>query len=133
MKKNKLVSLLILVYVFLNISKTDAQTWNIGYPDSTKVIATLTDKKLIIKGNGGMKNYPSYGTWKDKAISTIHIAIGITNIDHHCFKDCGELKSVVIPEGLVSIGELAFKNCINLTDINIPNSIIVIQKNAFDA
>ncbi|MFH6936369.1 leucine-rich repeat domain-containing protein [Flavobacterium sp. FlaQc-30] len=131
MKKYILITFLTIVFL-LCVSKTNSQTWNIGYPDSTKVTATLTSKKLIIRGKGEMKNYPIYGTWKDKAISTIHIENGVTNIGHHAFYDCNELKSITIPEGMTSIGESAFKNCENLEFIIIPNSITVIKEHAFE-
>ncbi|MFH7039499.1 leucine-rich repeat domain-containing protein [Flavobacterium plurextorum] len=128
---NKKITFLTIVFL-LYVSKTNAQTWNIGYPDSTKVTATLTSKKLIIRGKGEMKNYPIYGRWKDKAISTVQIENGVTNIGNHAFYDCNDLKSISIPEGVTSIGESAFKNCENLEFIIIPNSITVIKERAFE-
>ena len=120
----------VIVFILSNITKANAQTWEIGYPDASKVIATLIDGKLIIKGTGDMKNYPRQKIWKD-SIKIISIEKGVTNIGNFAFYDCRKLKSIIIPEGVTSIGEFAFQNCINLEDITIPKSVKVIKKNAF--
>ena len=133
MKKKKLITFLNLVFVVIQISNTNAQTWNIGYPDRTSVTATFSNKLLVIKGKGDMKNYPIYETWKNKEIENVQIENGVTNIGHHAFYDCNKLKSISIPEGVTSIGESAFKNCENLENVIIPNSTVEIKENAFES
>ena len=48
-----------------------------------------------------------------------------------CFRDCGELTAIFLPESLKAIGEEAFRNCTALRGIQIPESVAFIGKNAF--
>jgi len=47
----------------------------------------------------------------------------VTSIGEEAFEDCGNLKSVVIPNSVTSIGDDAFYDCIGLTSVTIPNSV----------
>lgn len=47
------------------------------------------------------------------------------------FHDCGNLKSVTIPDSVTKIGKYAFRSCEALTAINIPNSVTHIGEGAF--
>lgn len=110
--------------------KLNAQTWNIGYPDSSKVTATLYRDTLIITGTGDMKNYPRNKTWHDKIVY-VRIENGVTNIGHYAFNRCNLLNSVTISESVKVIGEFAFQDCSKLKNIVIPNSVETIKRNAF--
>ena len=131
MNKIKYIALLTIVFNFLLVTKANAQTWNIGFPDTTKVKAILTGNKLVIEGMGAMKNYPRHKIWKD-SVTSVYIKKGVTNIGHHAFYDCRKLKTITIPDGVTVIGESAFKNCKNLATVIIPNSVTVIKRNAFE-
>ena len=47
------------------------------------------------------------------------------------FKDCKELKSVIIPEGIRGIGDEAFMGCKNLGDVVLPSTLRSIGRRAF--
>ena len=48
------------------------------------------------------------------------------------FRDCTNLKSVVIPDSVEEIGRRAFEGCIGLTSVAIPNSVKEIGGRAFN-
>jgi hypothetical protein len=126
----RLVIVFFIIIIQLNFIELQAQTWNIGYPDTTKVTATLTGDTLLIRGSGEMKNYPKNKTWHDRIVY-VHIENGVTNIGHFAFNRCYQLKSVSISESVKSIGESAFEDCSKLKDVVIPNSVTLIKGNAF--
>lgn len=55
----------------------------------------------------------------------------VTQIVEHGFKDCVNLKSIVIPNSIISIGDSAFSGCYNLSNIILPDSLISIGDSAF--
>lgn len=130
MTRIRLVILLSVITIQLNITELNAQTWNIGYPDSSKVTATLNGDTLLITGTGDMKNYPRNKTWHDKIVS-VRIENGVTNIGHFAFNRCYQLNSVSISESVKVIGEFAFQDCSKLKNVVIPNSVESIKRNAF--
>lgn len=129
-----LITIAILTNCSCSVNKVNVQRWNIGYPDTTKVTATLKGNTLIITGKGEMGNYPIYKSWHESKnnITNVVIKKGITHIGNHAFYDCHQLQSVSIPKGMVSIGEFAFKNCYKLENVIIPISVTTIKKNAFE-
>ena len=56
----------------------------------------------------------------------------VTSIGNCAFRDCANLKSVIIPDSVTSIGDMAFSGCTSLKEIVIPNSVISIGYGAFD-
>lgn len=55
----------------------------------------------------------------------------VTALGDGCFRDCGELTAIYLPETLKAIGEETFKNCTALQGIRIPESVAFIGKHAF--
>ena len=55
----------------------------------------------------------------------------ITHIDDAAFRDCDNLRAVVIPASIRSIGSEAFSNCTNLRSVDIPNGVTSIGEFAF--
>ena len=115
-----------------------AQTWNIGYPNETDVVATLTDGTLTIRGTGDTKDYGyinnqnTYSPWNNINNQIIRVIIGdgVTSIGNELFSSCTSLQSITIPNGVTRIGEGAFSSAA-LTSITIPNSVTSIGDNAF--
>ena len=84
-------------------------------------------------------------TYNGKEVSTImedgfkectnlkFIVIGnnVTSIGEHAFYNCSNLTSIEIPNSVTSIGKSAFYGCSNLTSIEIPNSVTSIDNSAF--
>ena len=57
---------------------------------------------------------------------------GSTKIRDYVFRNCDNLKSIVIPDTVKSIGQYAFYGCNELTSVTIPNSVTTIGSDAFD-
>ncbi len=55
----------------------------------------------------------------------------VTAISEGCFRDCGELTAIILPETLKAIGEEAFHGCAALRGIEIPESVVFLGKGAF--
>ncbi len=55
----------------------------------------------------------------------------VTEICNNAFKNCADLKSVIISEGVTSIGTEAFFGCTNLKSVTLPKSLKTIGSNAF--
>lgn len=55
----------------------------------------------------------------------------VTRIGRDAFKNCVNLKEVVIPNSVTYIGSSAFSGCTGLTKITIPNSVTVIENYTF--
>lgn len=55
----------------------------------------------------------------------------VTAIADNAFKNCTNLKKVIIPDSVKTIGENAFNGCTNLTSITIPSSVTSIRSHAF--
>lgn len=54
----------------------------------------------------------------------------VVGIAREAFRDCGNLKEVIIEEGITEIAENAFFNCVNLENIEIPSTVKKIGTNA---
>ena len=66
-----------------------------------------------------------------ESLQSVHIADGITKIDHHAFALCSGLTSIRLPETLKTIESYAFYGCTSLTEITIPQSVEFIDPAAF--
>lgn len=55
----------------------------------------------------------------------------ITAISEGCFRDCGELTEIHLPDTLNAIGEEAFSGCTGLRGIEVPASVVFVGKGAF--
>ena len=66
------------------------------------------DKKNVIKANG-----------------ECIVPHGTANIDAEAFKNCTNLKRVVLPSTILSIGDRAFYGCTNLSDIVVKEDVVL--------
>lgn len=57
----------------------------------------------------------------------------LDSIPDNAFKNCLDLKEVVIPETVTAIGTSAFEGCAALASINIPNGVSTLGASAFSA
>ena len=62
----------------------------------------------------------------------VRINPSVTEVDDQAFRDCTQLREVVMYEGLKIIGNKAFAGCISLDDITIPSTVTEIEYHAFD-
>ena len=149
MKKNKIVSLIVLGIILLQIVipsladidwnvvfAEEINTWDISQNGDGSVMATLSDDgTLTISGNGEMKFWNSsyVVAWDSnrKNIKNVIINNGVTSIGNFAFHGCENLINITIPDSVTSIGLCAFEYCSSLTNITIPNSVTSIGKGAF--
>ena len=64
--------------------------------------------------------------------TTITLNEGTIAVGEGAFKDCENLKEVIIPNSVTSIGESAFNGCSGLKSLTIPNSVTSIGESAFE-
>ncbi|MBD5356642.1 MAG: leucine-rich repeat domain-containing protein [Bacteroides sp.] len=61
-----------------------------------------------------------------------YVYCGMRCIPDNTFKDCTNLKYIVLPKSISVIGANAFRGCKNLKSLSIPKKLCHIGKNAFD-
>lgn len=87
------------------------QTWHVGYPNETDVIATLSDGTMTISGTGKMNTYLDFPPpWA-----------GVKN----------QIQSVIIEDGITAIGERAFDGYSSITYLSIGSTVKFIDWSAF--
>ena len=122
-----------------NYEIKDEETWDVSKNGDGSVIAkwTLDDRTLTISGTGEMKNWSVsseedwHNTQYTNVIENAIIENGITNIGENAFYECGNIKSINIPEDVTSIESFAFSGCTSLTSINIPEGVTSIGWSTF--
>ena len=118
---------IILIFSLLLFAATAIQaqtTWQIGFPNSADVTATLNDDgRFIISGTGAMQDFPDPFDvpWFDIRYKIIRVEIqnGITTIGESLVAFSKKLTTVKIPSSVTSIPNNAFFGCTKLTAINV--------------
>ena len=96
---------------------------NFGNSSSLYALKKKTIPNLPLEG--------LYYSRDSRAIKSITIPDGITNIVGYAFQNCYSLESITIPDGVTNIGNYAFQNCHCLDSISLPNGVTDIGTNAF--
>ena len=94
---------------------------------------TTTDGMVLWPNSAGMRSFGAdivSNTYKDGK-GVIVFNGNVTMIGHGAFKDCINLKSIVIPDGVTSIYLSAFADCGNLTSVTIGSGVESIGECAF--
>ena len=68
----------------------------------------------------------------DIEISKTYNGFLVTEIDAEGFRNCQQLRSVIIPEGVNIIGEKAFENCGALKYVSLGDGVVTISEAAFN-
>ncbi|MBR5619800.1 MAG: leucine-rich repeat protein, partial [Clostridia bacterium] len=95
---------------------------------------TLDGNKVVISGNGAMRDYSvGEAPWGKLSnyISEIEIRDGVTSLGNNAFANCTRLASVQMPDSLEDLGEGTFTNCVALPSIAIPDSVTELKENVF--
>ena len=130
-----MAAMLLCCFCFSN--KAMGQTWNVGYPTASNVVATLSGGTLNISGTGAMQDFhqavSGEAPWNGSrsSITKVIIGNGVETVGPKSFHDCNNLASVELPNSLWKIGYMAFTNCTKLTSITIPCCVTVISAGAF--
>ena len=113
--------------------------WNVVKTDDAKKL------KLIISGNGYMRNYSDESEslmhlidmelanvedMDDAYVAEVEITEGVEEIGKYSFCN-SKIEKVVLPDGLTDIGGSAFSGCEKLREINIPDTVTYIGDYAF--
>lgn len=113
------------------------QSWEVGYPKPSDVIASIVGETLYIDGVGRMQNYElsenSFETlapWMGKPIKHMVFGEGVRNVGDFAGFGCPNLIDVKLSESISEIGKYAFYNS-KLTEIDIPSSVSKIGYAAF--
>ena len=73
-----------------------------------------------------------FATFRDcTQLKTVILKEGLQVIDTSAFDNCRSLTKVQVPSTLGSIGICAFEDCVNLCDIDLSNAVSVIEHQAF--
>lgn len=107
--------------------------------ESTRSGADEEQESIPYAVEGGYLYYdPATGTITDcdETVTAAVIpselgGVTITAIGDYAFENCGEMKSVIIPQSVKSIGAYAFAFCWVLTEITIPEEVESIGEYAF--
>ena len=100
----------------IELTDTKFFTFTLLSDDTYSVKANDTYKSTLPKG----VKVPAY--YNDKPV---------TVIANSSFRDCSNLKILIIPDYVTNISYYAFCSCINLTSLTIPNSVISISAFVF--
>ena len=77
----------------------------------------------------GLKSGSSKTSLTKINIAKTYKGVAVTAIENNAFKNCNNVKQVVISKNITTICEGAFASCKNITEIIIPDSVINIQGN----
>lgn len=166
-KKISIILIIMILQIILyfitgkvNANAEQVESWNISGDSNSNVTATLyNDGKLIISGNGKMKDYNyieqeydipyinkdifeveiengitsigRYSFFKCSKIKKINILANIEQIEDGAFEHCESLEEINLPEGLEKIGKYVFADCKNIKEIEIPSNVKEIGTHAF--
>lgn len=100
-----------------------------NFEGSDKLIYTEYDNALYL---GNEENpYVALVKATSTDINTINIHENTSAIAYYAFKNCENLRKVIIPEGVKVIGQGTFSNCSSLEDVELPSTITEIHSGAF--
>ena len=122
--------------------------WDNAFSDCPELAnITISDSVTSIGSNAFYNTayYNNYTNWENGVLyiskhlikagngisGTYAIKSGTKCIADAAFKDCTELKYVVVPSSVTSIGTSAFSGCTGLTSVTIGNSVTSIGTSAF--
>ncbi|MCL2597719.1 MAG: leucine-rich repeat protein [Paludibacter sp.] len=138
----KKITFLLMALCFCALTnKALGQSWNIGYPTSTDLVAMISgdsfNYSLTISGSGAMKDFVTESAvpWHSirTNITSIVINTGVTSIGNYAFYNCNNVTGTLsVPNSVTSIGDYAFYKCSSYTQtLSIGNQITAIGNYAF--
>ncbi len=68
----------------------------------------------------------------DSVLETVDLFDSVTTIGREAFRNCINMKEIVLPESVTEIGDGAFKGCTGLTEITLPASLTSVGENIFE-
>ena len=116
-------------YRIMGFKFTDRSAGKFVFPTHVEITNEKGEKETVpvIIGNGAFDNLSD-----SRAIYAIQPAEGHTSIGMWAFRDCYNLRDVILPDTLVTVGQQAFMRCTSLVSVDIPDSVTSIGLYAFD-
>ncbi len=105
-----------------------------GSENGGRNVAWMLDEQgvLMISGTGDMKDFLGYARpWDYKAVKSLIVNQGVTNISRWAFRDCANMTEAHIADSVTSIGDTAFSGCASLTSVDLPDNLQAIGYYAF--
>ena len=118
--------LVIFAFAWGVIANENAPEEHIEVVTPSKDVYNDTAKKYAISLTTPISSYN-----EESKSDEIALPYGTEEIEDGAFKDCTNLKIILIPDSVTSIGESAFENCTKLESILIPESVTSIKGSAF--
>ena len=107
---------------------------NLQYLDLSDANIVYEYSKYYINERNGYNTYNNeIGKYMFYKCTFVSIKLPKTSkiIDESAFKDCNNLKEVVMPDGITVFGAYCFKGCVSLDKITMPQNLESIGNNAF--
>lgn len=98
--------------------------YNLAHEDSVGLAYELDNGSYTVIGIGSCTdiNIIIPETYEDKKV---------TKIKESAFKNCSNVKNIILPDTITEIGNNAFSGCINLIKITIPDNVVSLGHYAF--
>ena len=127
----------------LDLSECQIVDWQFGEPIDAEyaagVIGTITEtgtytlKIIGILSSSAMSEIADVIKTREGTIELdISETTGLQALPKNCFKDCKNIKTIVLPNGITTVGASCFENCNSLSSVNLPVSVTKIEAHAFD-
>ena len=127
----------------LDLSECQIVDWQFGEPIDAEyaagVIRTITEtgtytlKIIGILSSSAMSEIADVIKTREGTIELdISETTALQALPKNCFKDCKNIKTIVLPNGITTVGASCFENCNSLSSVNLPVSVTKIEEHAFD-
>lgn len=97
--------------------------------DGTKLVEYIGDDDNVVIPNGVTQ--VNSDAFSDSPIKTVSFPQTVKRICNSAFRNCSELKEIVLNEGLLEIESSAFEGCKALETISIPSTLQYLYEGAF--
>lgn len=103
-----------------------------GYPDPNAYVGDIViPEKVIYRGYEYKIIGLAQNAFYNSKVSSVEIKAPIKGVSERAFKDCSELKKVILPPTITFISLDAFRNCKSLEEVNLTDAVSNIGNAAF--
>ena len=115
----------------VTLTVNQAGSLNQLIPDNKK----MSIEQLTLMGTLNKADFETMSSMIKSGILTM-VNLSSATIDNQAipstaFRDCSNLRTIILPNNITSIGKYAFGDCSSIVSINIPNSVTSIEDCAF--
>ena len=125
-----LKSLVLLVVIAILATSNSYAQASFETIDGLRYLIDSDAKTATLTANTGEK-YSGDIVVPEKVKASDGVEYPVTAFGDNAFKECKELKSIIIPSSVTSLGNYCFLSCYGLTSITIPSSVISLGDGCF--